>query len=47
MRENIYKSMKKTLERSKQIQKLGVVGMIRFLQYYDKGHGDYSRERHS
>ncbi len=28
-------------------KKLGVVGMIRFLQYYDKGHGDYSKERHS
>ncbi len=27
-------------------QQLGVVGMIRFLQYEDKGHGDYSKERH-
>ncbi len=25
---------------------LGVVGMIRFLQYEDKGHGNYSKERH-
>ncbi|NOZ63056.1 MAG: hypothetical protein GXO74_15505 [Calditrichaeota bacterium] len=28
-------------------QNLGVVGMIRFLQYGDKGHGDYSKERHT
>jgi len=26
---------------------LGMVGMIRFLQYADKGHGDYPKERHS
>jgi hypothetical protein len=26
---------------------LGVVGMIRFLQYTDKGHGNYSKERHT
>ncbi len=26
---------------------LGVVGMIRFLQYEDKGHGNYSKERHN
>lgn len=26
---------------------LGVVGMIQFLQYTDRGHGDYSKERHS
>jgi hypothetical protein len=25
---------------------LGPVGMIRFLQQYDTGHGDYTRERH-
>jgi hypothetical protein len=28
------------------LQNLGVVGMIRFLQYNDKGHGDYTKERH-
>lgn len=27
-------------------QHLGIVGMIRFLQYQDRGHGDYSKERH-
>ena len=27
-------------------QKLGVVGMIRFLQFTDKGYGDYTKERH-
>lgn len=26
--------------------KLGPVGMIRFLQLYDKGSGDYTKERH-
>ncbi len=25
---------------------LGVVGMIRFLQYTDRGHGDYTKDRH-
>jgi len=28
------------------VQHLGVVGAIRFLQYEDKGHGDYSQDRH-
>ena len=28
-------------------QQLGVVGMVRFLQYGEKGHGDYSQERHT
>ena len=28
------------------VQHLGVVGAIRFLQYEDKGYGDYSRDRH-
>jgi len=28
------------------MQNLGVVGMIRFLQYMDKGRGDYTKERH-
>ncbi len=28
------------------MQHLGVVGMIRFLQYGEKGHGDYSKDRH-
>ncbi len=27
-------------------KELGVVGMIRFLQQFETGHGDYSRERH-
>jgi hypothetical protein len=26
---------------------LGLVGMIRFLQQYETGHGDYSRDRHA
>jgi len=28
-------------------QNLGVVGAIRFLQYRDKGRGDYTKERHT
>lgn len=28
-------------------QKLGVVGMIRFLQQYESGTGDYTKERHT
>jgi hypothetical protein len=27
-------------------RELGVVGMIRFLQQFEMGHGDYSVERH-
>lgn len=27
-------------------QKLGIVGMIRFLQQYESGTGDYTKERH-
>jgi hypothetical protein len=27
-------------------RELGPVAMIRFLQQYEKGHGDYSKERH-
>lgn len=27
-------------------QKLGIVGMIRFLQDSDTGHGDYTKDRH-
>ena len=27
-------------------QHLGIIGMIRFLQYQDRGHGDYSKERY-
>ena len=27
-------------------RELGVVGMVRFLQLFDKGHGDYTEERH-
>ncbi len=29
------------------LQHLEVVGMIRFLQYQEKGYGDYSKERHN
>jgi len=28
------------------VRQLGVVGTIRFLQYENKGYGDYSRDRH-
>ena len=27
-------------------RELGIVGMIRFLQQFETGHGDYSRDRH-
>ena len=27
-------------------EKLGRVGMIRFLQQFETGHGDYAKERH-
>lgn len=27
-------------------RELGPVGMVRFLQQFDPGHGDYARERH-
>ena len=27
-------------------QELGPVGLIRFLQQFETGHGDYTRERH-
>lgn len=27
-------------------ERLGRAGMIRFLQQFDAGHGDYARERH-
>ena len=27
-------------------QRLGVVGMVRFLQQFDHGQGDYAKERH-
>ena len=27
-------------------RELGVVGMIRFMQQFEMGHGDYSRDRH-
>jgi hypothetical protein len=29
------------------VRELGVVGMVRFLQQYETGKGDYSRERHA
>jgi hypothetical protein len=28
------------------VRELGVVGMVRFLQQFETGHGDYSKERH-
>ena len=28
------------------VRQLGVVGTIRFLQYENKGYGDYSQDRH-
>jgi len=28
-------------------RELGPVGMVRFLQQYETGHGDYSEERHA
>jgi hypothetical protein len=28
------------------VDALGVPGMIRFLQQFDTGHGDYTKERH-
>jgi hypothetical protein len=27
-------------------RELGIVGMLRFLQQFSKGHGDYTAERH-
>jgi hypothetical protein len=27
-------------------RELGVVGMIRFMQQFEMGHGDYSKDRH-
>ena len=29
------------------LRELGPVGMIRFMQQYDSGRGDYTRERHT
>ncbi len=28
-------------------RELGVVGMVRFLQQFEMGHGDYTEERHA
>ncbi len=28
-------------------RELGVVGMIRFMQQFEMGHGDYSKDRHT
>ena len=28
-------------------RELGVVGMVRFLQQFETGHGDYSKDRHN
>jgi len=28
------------------VRELGVVGMVRFLQQFETGHGDYSKDRH-
>jgi hypothetical protein len=27
-------------------RELGIVGMVRFLQQFETGHGDYSKDRH-
>ncbi|MCC6499701.1 MAG: hypothetical protein IT313_05475 [Anaerolineales bacterium] len=27
-------------------RELGIVGMIRFMQQFETGHGDYSKDRH-
>ncbi|OGO36136.1 MAG: hypothetical protein A2Z03_02740 [Chloroflexi bacterium RBG_16_56_8] len=27
-------------------RELGIVGMVRFLQQFETGHGDYTKERH-
>ena len=29
------------------VQALGPVGMVRFLQQFETGHGDYTKERHA
>ncbi len=45
--------MRPTLEQIRQKglaaleRELGKAGMIRFLQLFENGHGDYARERHS
>ena len=28
-------------------RELGLVGMVRFMQQFETGHGDYSRDRHN
>lgn len=28
-------------------RELGIVGMVRFLQQFETGHGDYSKDRHN
>lgn len=28
-------------------RELGIIGMIRFLQQFETGHGDYSKDRHT
>jgi hypothetical protein len=28
------------------VRELGIVGMVRFLQQFETGHGDYSKDRH-
>lgn len=28
-------------------ERLGPLGMVRFIQQYQRGHGDYSKERHA
>ena len=29
------------------VRELGVIGMVRFLQQFETGHGDYSKDRHT
>ena len=29
------------------VRELGIVGMVRFLQQFETGHGDYSKDRHT
>lgn len=46
-------TQKMTLEQIRQVglkalaSELGPVGMVRFMQMFETGHGDYSTERHS
>ncbi len=37
----------RTAEIDALVQALGPVGMVRFLQQFETGHGDYTKERHA